>query len=543
MLAFSKNIDIIISMNEENWHKQVIKGTEYVYIDHPYWDKEKKRGAHRRVYIGKMIEGEFVPNQKYEELQRAEEAMVSEISMQGCSRRFRGVTWLFWEIAEKTNMIADLRRVFPDDWREILALAFYLAHDQGQVMYRYQHWANRTWVPTEVQLTSQRISELLGRIGEAQKMKYFRLQAARLSETEYLAFDTTSISSYSRLLSQVRYGKNKEHDPLPQINLATLYGSVSHLPVYFRKLPGNVPDVKTIQVLLNTIPFLRDCQFRLVMDRGFYSIQNVNDMLLHRCKFLIGVPISRKIVQAQLEQVRGDFVHRKYYDGSSHLYMRTFRIVWEFDRPRPRKKDFVREKKRVYLHVYYNEQGAADARRELNSRLDTYEEELRSNCRRADHEKAYARYFTTRTVRGGNTHIICDEAAIEREMRDAGYFALLSNGISSAQEAIQIYQTRDLIEKCFEDLKDRLSMRRMAVSSEENFDGKLFVQFIGLQLLSYIQVKMEAADMFRTHSLQRVLDELDDIEYFEHPGRKGYFSEVLKKQSDLYAMLDIPSPT
>ena len=105
MLVFSKNIDIIISMNEENWHKQVIKGTEYVYIDHPYWDKEKKRGAHRRVYIGKMIEGEFVPNQKYEELQRAEEAMVSEISMQGCSRRFRGVTWLFWEIAEKTNMM------------------------------------------------------------------------------------------------------------------------------------------------------------------------------------------------------------------------------------------------------------------------------------------------------------------------------------------------------------------------------------------------------------------------------------------------------
>ena len=530
-------------MNPDDWHTQVINGTEYVYLDHSYWDKEKKRGAHKRVYIGKMVDGEFVPNSKYEELQRTESEAAGKDNAQGCSRCFRGVTWLFWEIAKKTNMTVDLQRVFPDTWREILSLAFYLAHDQNQVMYRYQHWADRTWVPTEVPLSSQRISELLGKVGEDQKMEYFRLQAARLAETEYLAFDTTSISSYSKLLSQVRYGRNKDHDPLPQINLATLYGSVSRLPVYFRKLPGNVPDVKTMQVLLNTIPFLRGCQFRLVMDRGFYSVRNIDDMLLQRCKFLIGIPVSRRIVQSHLDLVRGDFVHRKYYDSNSGLYMRTFKIIWEFDRPRPRKKDTVREKRRVYLHLYYNEQGAADARGELNARLDTYEEELRSDCKRAAHEQAYAKYFTVRTVKGGRRHISCNENVIEKELRNAGCFALLSNGVASAQAAIQIYRTRDLIEKCFEDLKDRLSTRRMSVSSEENFEGKLFVQFVGLQLLSYIQAKMAAADLFRTYSPQRLLDELDDIEYFELPGRKGYFSEVLQKQSDLYNILDIKPPT
>ena len=529
-------------MSNKNWRRQVIKGTEYVYIDHAYWDKEKKRGAHRRVYIGKIVDGEFVPNRRYEEMQRAEEETADESNAQGCTRQFRGVTWLFWEIAKKTGVITDLQRVFPDDWCEMLSLAFYLAHDQGQVMYRFQHWANRTWVPTKVQLTSQRISELLGRVGEDQKMEYFRLQAARLAETEYLAFDTTSISSYSKLLSQARYGKNKDHDPLPQINLATLYGAVSRLPVYFRKLPGNVPDVKTLQTLLNTIPFLRSCQFRLVMDRGFYSVRNINDMLLARCKFLIGIPVSRKVVQNDLDSVRGDFVHRKYYDSNSGLYMRTFRIVWEFDRPRPRKKDTVREKRRMYLHLYYNEQSAADARRELNARLDAYEEELRSDCRRTDHEKAYVKYFTMRTVKGGRTCISCNEKIVEKEMRNAGYFALLSNGIASAQEAIRIYRTRDLIEKCFEDLKDRLSMRRMSVSSEENFEGKLFIQFVALQLLSYIQAKMDAADLFKTYSLQRLLDELDDIEFFEQPGRKGYFSEVLQKQLDIYNVLDIQPP-
>jgi hypothetical protein len=33
---------------------QVINGIEYVFEDHAYWDSKKKRGAHKRVYIGKM---------------------------------------------------------------------------------------------------------------------------------------------------------------------------------------------------------------------------------------------------------------------------------------------------------------------------------------------------------------------------------------------------------------------------------------------------------------------------------------------------------
>ena len=45
---------------------QKIKEIEYVYIDKPYWDKEKKQNRHKREYIGKLSEGgEFIPNKKY----------------------------------------------------------------------------------------------------------------------------------------------------------------------------------------------------------------------------------------------------------------------------------------------------------------------------------------------------------------------------------------------------------------------------------------------------------------------------------------------
>lgn len=47
----------------------------------------------------------------------------------------------------------------------------------------------------------------------------------------------------------------------------------------------------------------------------------------------------------------------------------------------------------------------------------------------------------------------------------------------------QIYRNKDLIEKSFGNLKERLDMRRMSVASEENFEGKLFIQFIALMYL------------------------------------------------------------
>ena len=47
-------------------------------------------------------------------------------------------------------------------------------------------------------------------ITEEGKMDYFKRQAKRHGLKEYLAFDTTSISSFSQLIKQAKYGKNKK---------------------------------------------------------------------------------------------------------------------------------------------------------------------------------------------------------------------------------------------------------------------------------------------------------------------------------------------
>ncbi len=82
-------------------------------------------------------------------------------------------------------------------------------------------------------------------------------------------------------------------------------------------------------------------------------------------------------------------------------------------------------------------------------------------------------------------------------------------------------------------------MRRTAVSSEESLDGKLFVQFIALVYLSYIKQQMDTQGLFRSYTLQGILDELDIIEQFTQPGKIPTVGEVTKKQTRLYEALGV----
>ncbi len=86
------------------------------------------------------------------------------------------------------------------------------------------------------------------------------------------------ISQKAEVLKQVKNGRNKEDDRLPQINLALLFGEDSGLPFYYRKLPGNITDVTIIKQLMAEFDVLGYSKVKIVLDRGFYSKKNINEL-------------------------------------------------------------------------------------------------------------------------------------------------------------------------------------------------------------------------------------------------------------------------
>lgn len=520
----------------------------YVYIDKAFWNSQKQQAEHKREYIGKYDGATFIPNKTFYRLkneyqQTLTASKTGPVPVDTCLRQFYGATYLLDRISEKTGIASDLGKCFGSLAAQLLSIAYYLVIEEGLPMYRFHKWGITHRYPYGKDIPSQRSSELFGLITEEAKMNYFRYQAKRHGLKEYLAFDTTSISSYSSLIKQARYGKNKEGDRLPQINLALLCGEESMLPVYYRKLAGNITDVRMIENLIKDVDFLKLNKLKLVLDRGFYSEKNINDLMRHHHKFLIGAKTSLKIVSSRLDSIRDDFVTRFNYNSELKLYVMTFTEVWDYTEEKPRSGEIITGKRRIYLHFYYNDQKAADDKARFNAMLDRLENNLVNGTTEPADEKLYQKYFVIKeTPVRGKTYSF-KEDAIRKAEKDYGYFVLMTNGIKDPMEAIRIYRLRDLIEKSFGNLKERLSMRRMSVASEENFEGKLFVQFVALQLMSYIKRQMDENGLFSDHTMQSLLDELDVIEYYQQPGKTHHLSEITQKQYKLYELMGVSAPS
>ena len=515
-------------------------GTVYVYESHSYWDKEKSQPRNKRTCIGKLDPDtkEVIYNTRYRERRHTQQKPGRPSSLE-YQRYFYGATYLLDRIGEKLGIDDDLKACFPDTYKQILSIAYYLILEAKNPLVRFGHWERMHRHPYGKPIPSQRSSELFAGIGEDAKQRFFSLQSERRLEEEYLVYDTTSISSYSQMIKQVKYGLNKDHDPLAQINLALLMGQTSRLPVSYRKLPGNISDVTTIKKLLGDLKQSPIKKVKLILDRGFYSKENIDALYTHHYKFLIAAKTSLSLIKTHLDEAKKSMATRANYSSVHGLYLKSFPIKWHYTHIKPRSKEKVEEQRRLYLHLYYNDQRATDEKVRFNALLDKLEEELGSGKRDPRHEKLYQKYFTFKKTPVRGVRIIPNEAAIKEKEERMGYFALISNTLRSATEAIDIYRSKDSIEKAYDDLKNRLSMRRTLVSSEENLEGKLFVQFVALIYLSSIKQKMDAKGLFKHYTLQGMLDELDIIEQFVQPGKSPQVGELTKKQKMIYEALEV----
>ena len=292
-------------------------GITYAYESVSYWDKEKKQSRAKRTLVGRVddVTGEIVPTDGRRRKSKSDNITKKNgpVPSETIQRRFYGATYLFDAIGEKLGITNDLKICFPNHYKQLLSTAYYLIMEENNPLFRFEKWHTLHKHPYEKDISSQRSSELFASITEENKQNFFRLQGKRRIENEYWAYDITSISSYSEMLRQVQYGNNKENDHLPQINLAMVFGEESNLPFYYRELAGNIPDSKTVKNLLADLNILGIPKVKLVMDRGFYSEDNINGLFKEHLKFLIATRISLKFIKKDLDQIYETFRSFEHY--------------------------------------------------------------------------------------------------------------------------------------------------------------------------------------------------------------------------------------
>ena len=520
-------------------------GITYVYESVSYWDKEKKQPRSKRTLIGRLdrTTGEIVPTDGRGKRRTQKEAdpvvRKGPVPVARNDRLFFGATYLLDQIGEVTGLTADLKTCFPSTYKQIQSIAYYLVLEDQNPLFRFKKWAAIHRHPYGKDIPSQRSTEIFQSVTEEGKMHFFRLQGKRRAEKEYWAYDSTSISSRSETLRQVKYGKNKDDDLLPQINLALVFGEESRLPFYYRKLAGNIPDVKTIQELLRELDVLGYEKLKLVMDRGYYSADNINALFKKHLKFICGTSSGLSFAKEFIREIGSRKDHYAYYNSNLELYVFTKTIAWDYEQERPYKGDVVKEERRMYLHLYFNSDKLSDDGKAFNRRLDTLKNELLSGHRVPEHEKDYRKYFEIKETPKRGISLTVKQDAVDAAHERYGFFVLISNEVKDPVTALSLYRMRDVVEKAFWNVKERLNLRRTMTSSESSLEGKLFVEFIALIYLSYIQKKMGEKGLFATYTLHELLDELDVIECFMEPGKSPIQGEVLKKQEQIYRDLEV----
>lgn len=494
-------------------------GTVYVYeIVASGWDKDKKQPRNKQVCIGKLdpVSGELVPSRRLGEHGAAalDPAVTARTTISGPAL-------LLEKVDRDIGLSRVLKKACPDHFQEILSLAWFIL-STGNALSHADIWCKSHEVPASTSLSSQRVSDLLDAIGEDARQTFFKLWGKQIAERDYLCYDITSISSYSEQNEYVRYGYNRDGEKLPQINLGMVYGQKSLLPVTFRELPGSVTDVKTLLHLLDQFDKLDFPKLHLVMDRGFYSQGNVNELALLGHNFTLGVPVHLKWVRERID------ANRHLIDGPQGFHDLGGEVVYAHTELMP----WGEGKRRCYLHLYFDPDKLAFARREFDQNLLMYQKELTEERRVADHEEFYDRFFTVKRTPQRGLKVELNWPAVEAARKQyVGFSAILSTKFKDPLTALSVYREKDIVEKCFDDLKNELDMKRLRVHKANRMKARLFIQFIALILLSRIRKTMKENLPESRHTVKSLLWELESLTTIHYTGKyKQKLSELTKAQ-------------
>ena len=216
-----------------------------------------------------------------------------------------GLTQFLDKIAEQTGLRHALKQSNPKYHQEIFTLAKHLTTNNEPFMH-CQEWLKTVEISENIaNLTSQTISKILTNITINDIESFHQQWAKKRSEKEYLALDITSTSSYSGLIENVEWGYNRDGENLAQVNLCMLMGETSRLPIYQTIYQGFLRDVTTLKTTFEKFDAITGGREILaVMDKGFYSKKNVDDLVAEGRKFVIAVPFSSGFAKNQVDSVR-----------------------------------------------------------------------------------------------------------------------------------------------------------------------------------------------------------------------------------------------
>lgn len=440
-----KHPDWVYTHQPEKSAIHLINSTYYVYGVSSKWNAEKQKVQKiTGALLGKVTPEGFIPSEK----KKLKENLLAPHAVKSY-----GSTYLCLQLLEKE--LPQLQMVFPDFWQQIFMLAVlrftHKAHLKMVPFYLQENYFTEKW---GLKVSEKTYSDLLSALG-AQREKIIQFKKSIFSGRNFLIADSTNVFSESRQLQINMPGYNSDHEYRPQVNLLYIFSAELMMPAYYRLIPGNIREVKAFRICIDESG-IKDAV--IVVDKGFYSENNILLLESERFEYIIPLRRNNKLIQYS------DFRKMKQSEDAGFFSFQD-RFIWYY-------RYKIQNKQ---ITVYYDEQAKVNESQDYLSRIT-------------------AEY---------------DGYSLEeyhKKEQSFGTLSLLSNIKDIApSDLYEHYKSRVNIEILFDAFKNILDADKTYMRDEESLEGWMFINFLAMRLYYSLYQHLRNAKLLARYSPADIL--------------------------------------
>ena len=462
-----------------------------------------------------------------------------------------GATGILTGIAAQENITNDLYAalcdVFPEKkaqqlYAKILTVALFMAHT-GEAGWHIEHWSARRVVPAKLlpSQATQLFAELGPKEGEL-RAALTKRRLARRGKGDLLALDGTNSPCNAKKVGLAFVGMGKEGALQRQIVLSYLYSVDTGLPVTYQIYPGNMADASSLAIYRDLWKGygIKDSEALSTFDRGYPKVDMLIEFIRTKIPFLCAVKTNLSFVQKALPPLSELFQRKNQIDGTA-----VFGVASQVQM-NPKEAD-----SKVFLHTYFSPEVLAKEMEELSNRLMRAKQAWNQDGQAPSGD--LKKLFKTPVK---NQPLEEDEAAVNQAYSRLGFFAFVSNTVSSPAVCLARYGLRNGVEVCFKTAKNTTGMTTLRAHNDATMLGKIFVNFVAVMMASAVLARMRcwhipdqtSADgcevklpLCRQMAFRKLLHEVDAVFLHKEPKCESFVVHETDRINRIVRQLRLPA--
>jgi transposase len=481
MIKINKHPEWALKQKKPGTELRLIKGRYYLYEISSKWNKEKKRAQKvTGKILGRITEDKgFTPS-------GSKTPLISQLK--DISVKTSGMGSFVESIAK--DVLSALKKHFGNEAEAIYCASLMRLAHQSPLKNMELHFRNDYLSESffNVSLTDKKMTTLLKDIGEDRgRISAFFKEFSKPGE--HILMDMTAIHSKSKEMDLNHVGYNSGGNFNPQLNLLLLFSQTQHEPVYYRLLPGNIRDVKSVKLSLKEAG-MNDAVF--IADKGFYSENNVDELEESELQYAIPLKRNHTLIDYKPLQKKGKKGLTHHFKFQERFIFCTF-------------KEVTQDRK---LYTFLDDRLKLEEEQSYLNRIEIQKEDKLSI--KEFHKKAHT----------------------------FGTFSILTNLKGKTPLQIyELYKSRMEVETAFDAFKNTLEADRTYMQNDQSMEGWMFINYLALLTYWRILKLLVKKELLSKFSIKDVLLHLSLIKKIKINGQ-WHLAEITDKTKKLFAKLD-----